>query len=79
MTIFEEISETITKQFKVNSKYGEIKPDTDLIKDLGFDSLDSVELIIELEDKFKIELLDKEAENIKTVQDIMDLVESKKK
>lgn len=78
MTTFDKVLETITEQFKVNNKSGVITPTTDLFKDLSFDSLDAVELIIELEDKFKIELLDKEAESVKTVQDIVDLIDSKK-
>lgn len=50
-----------------------------LIDDLGFDSLDDVELVIKLEDEFNIEITDDEASKIFYVQDLYDLVKVKYK
>lgn len=76
MTLFNEVEQVIRQQFKLKDQV--IVPQTNLFNDLKFDSLDAVELIIELEEKFSIELLDKEAEDVKTIQDILTLIESKR-
>ena len=52
-------------------------PQADLRNDLGADSLDAVELVMALEEQFKIEIPDSEAKNIKTVGDILTYLESK--
>ena len=44
---------------------------------MGADSLDTVELIMSLEDEFSIEISDSEAENAKTVKDVVDYIENK--
>ena len=49
------------------------------LKDLGSDSLDTVELVMELEDKFFIKIPDAEMEKILTVGDVIDYIENKKK
>lgn len=54
-----------------------IKPESDLINDLGGDSLDHVEMAFSFEEKFKIDISDQELEKIRTVQDIYDLVKKK--
>lgn len=76
MTLYEEICAQISKQFKTAGK--PLHPHTNLFEDLKLDSLDAVELIIEFEERYGIELLDDEAEKIKTIQDIVDLVQSKR-
>ena len=76
MTLFNEVEQVIRQQFKLKDQV--LTAETNLFNDLKFDSLDAVELIIELEEKFSIELLDKEAEDIKTIQDILTLIESKR-
>ena len=48
-----------------------------LVEDLKTDSLDRVELIMALEEKFKIEITDEEAEKIKTIQDVVDYVKKR--
>jgi len=48
------------------------------IEDLGADSLDNVELLMELEDQFGIEISDADAEKILTVKDAIDFIASKK-
>lgn len=54
-----------------------IELDSDIVEDLGADSLDQVELIIQCEDHFNIEISDEEAEPVKTVRDAAKLIESK--
>ena len=44
-------------------------------EDLGLDSLDHVELVMEMEEEFHVEVTDESAEDIKTVGDLMDLIE----
>ncbi len=53
---------------------GSIKPEQEVVKDLGADSLDVVELMMALEDEYGITLPEGEVENIKTVQDIVDMM-----
>jgi len=51
-----------------------VKPEAKLIEDLATDSLDTVELVIALEDEFNIEIADEDWELMTTVQDAIDLV-----
>lgn len=48
-----------------------------MIDDLGADSLDTVELVMAFEEEFDTEIPDEDAENIKTVKDVIDYIESK--
>ena len=54
-----------------------VKPESDIIKDLGADSLDLVEMLLTLEETFGITVSDEQTENISTVQDIVDLIDKK--
>ncbi len=54
----------------------EITPDSSFIEDLGADSLDLVELIMSMEDEFGLEISDEDAENIITVQDAINFIQS---
>ena len=56
----------------------EILPETELDYDLGLDSLDMVEITMELEERFDISIEDEEIANVKTVLDIVELVIAKK-
>ena len=49
------------------------------IEDLGADSLDIVELVMAMEEEFEVEIPDEEAENIKTVQDAVNYINTHKK
>ena len=53
--------------------------DLELRKDLGFDSLDCVELLLKIERQFKISVSDEEAEPVKTVKEVIDIIEQKVK
>jgi len=57
----------------------EIKPESSFIEDLGADSLDIVELVMAMEEEFEVEIPDEEAENIKTVGDAINYINSHKK
>lgn len=80
MTI--ETTEKIESQIKViiADKLGvnidDVVPEAVFTADLGADSLDQVELIMEFEKEFNLEIPDIEAENIKTVQDAIDFVKT---
>ena len=57
----------------------EIKPESSFIEDLGADSLDIVELVMAMEEEFEVEIPDEEAENIKTVGDAINYINTHKK
>ena len=52
-----------------------ITPQSEVVKDLGADSLDVVELMMDLEDEYGITLPEGDVEKIRTVQDIVDMME----
>ncbi len=74
MALIDEVKEVVAEQLNVN--VDEIKEESKFVEDLGADSLDVVELIMELEEKFDIEIPDSEAENIATVGDAIKYIES---
>jgi acyl carrier protein len=66
----ERIKEIIVEQLGVEES--EITPNASFIDDLGADSLDTVELVMAFEEEFGIEIPDEDAENIRTVKDVVD-------
>ena len=56
---------------RLGVRRNEIAPEKDLVNDLGADSLDSVELIMAIEQAFDITIPDSDTENIKTIGDIL--------
>ena len=75
MALLDDIKEVVVEQLSVNPD--EIKDDAKFVEDLGADSLDVVELVMALEEKFDIEIPDDEAEKIQTVADVVAYIESK--
>lgn len=71
--IEEKVKEIITKQMGVKAE--QITRETSFINDLGADSLDTVELIMEFEDAFDMNIPDEEAEKIRTVGDAIKYIE----
>ena len=60
MAIFDDVKAVVVEQLNVNE--GEIKPESRFVEDLGADSLDVVELVMALEEKFDINVPDEDAE-----------------
>ena len=75
MALFDDVKEVVVEQLNVSAD--EVKEDSKFVEDLGADSLDVVELVMALEEKFDIEIPDDEAEKIQTVKDVVDYIESK--
>ncbi|MCF6156433.1 MAG: acyl carrier protein [Candidatus Brocadia sp.] len=72
----DKVKEIITKQMGVKAE--QITKDTSFINDLGADSLDTVELIMEFEDAFDMNIPDEDAEKIRTVGDAIKYIEEHK-
>lgn len=71
----EKIKSIIAEQLGVKKE--EIKPESSFIDDLGADSLDTVELVMALEEEFGIEIPDEDAEKMTTVGDAIKYIEEK--
>ncbi|MBW9151803.1 acyl carrier protein [Clostridium estertheticum] len=72
--MFEEIRACISSQLNIDEE--EIKIESSFKNDLGADSLDIVELIMELEEKYDIEIPDEDVEKIVTVGDIVEYIKA---
>ena len=72
--MIEEIIEIIAKQLKAD--VNDITPDTDIIDDLGADSLDVVELLMTIEDKYGITVPDDEVQNLRTIRLMSEYIEN---
>jgi acyl carrier protein len=75
MAISDKVKDIIVKQLGVN--IDEVTEDASFIDDLGADSLDTVELVMELEKEFGIEIPDDDANNIRSVGDAVKYIEEK--
>jgi len=73
MSIEERVREVVREQLDVD---GDIDDNASFIDDLGADSLDTVELVMSLEEEFDCEIPDEEAEKITTVQHAIDYVKA---
>ena len=72
MTVREQVINLISEQ--LNVKLDEIKDSSELVGDLGADSLDAVEIVMEVEEAFEIEISDEDADKFKTVGDIVNYI-----
>jgi acyl carrier protein len=70
----EKVKEIIASQLGVEIE--EVTPEASFIDDLGADSLDTVELVMALEEEFGIEIPDEDAEKITTVNDAISYIEA---
>ncbi|HUU56674.1 MAG TPA: acyl carrier protein [bacterium] len=71
-----KVKEIIVEQLGVTPE--QVTPEASFIEDLGADSLDTVELVMALEEEFDIQIPDEEAEKITTVQQAVDYIIAKK-
>ena len=70
----QKVKKIIAEQLGKNEL--DIKNEASFIEDLGADSLDTVELVMALEDAFKIEIPDEQQENLRTVQQAIDFIQA---
>jgi acyl carrier protein len=74
MSIEERVAKIVVEQLGVKEE--EVKNEASFVDDLGADSLDTVELVMALEEEFETEIPDEEAEKITTVQAAIDYVKA---
>ena len=72
----ETIIDLLAKQFRIDPST--IDADTDIVEDLGADSLEIVDMLMAIEENFGITVSDEEALTLKTVKDVADFIEEKK-
>lgn len=75
--IAEEVKKIIIEQLSVDGE--KVTPEAQFVNDLGADSLDTVELIMALEEKFDVQIPDEKAEKIKTVGEAIEYIEANAK
>lgn len=75
--MFEELKELILDQLDINAD--EIKGESKFIEDFGADSLDIIELSSAIEEKYDIKIVKEEIKKVRTVNDLILLIENKRK
>lgn len=73
--VFDKIKELLAEQLDVDAD--KISSDTLIVEDLGADSLDIVEMLMSIEDSFDVKVADEDAQNFKTVGDVVSYIEEK--
>ncbi|TSA08573.1 MAG: acyl carrier protein [Deltaproteobacteria bacterium] len=77
MSVQDQVMEIIANQLSVAKE--EVTPQASFIDDLGADSLDLVELVMAMEEKFSVDIADEDAEKMKTVQDAISYIQAQQK
>ena len=75
MAVSDKVKSIIVEQLGVDEE--EVTPDASFVDDLGADSLDTVELVMEFEDEFEISIPDEDAEKIQTVGAAIQYIKAK--
>lgn len=75
MTVFERLKKVVAEELGVEEN--EVTPAAKLREDLGADSLDLVELVLSIEDEFKVSIPDEDSQKMVTVQDVSDYLKAK--
>ena len=75
MDIFEQVKKILCDQLDLEEE--QVNEDSEVIDDLGADSLDIVDLVMTLEEEFDTEIPDEDIENLKTVGDIVKYIEDR--
>ena len=73
MAIFDDVRDVVVEQLSVAPDA--VKLESKIIEDLGADSLDVVELVMALEEKFEVEIPDSDAEKLITINDVVNYIE----
>lgn len=76
MSIADQVREIVIKQLGVEE--AQVKENAKFIEDLGADSLDIVELVMAMEEKFEMNIPEEEAGNLKTVSDAISYIQANK-
>jgi acyl carrier protein len=74
MNTLDKVQEMIAKQ--LNLQPSDVAPEKEIVKDLGADSLDVVEMLMNLEEEYGITIPDEDAIKIKTVADLVAVIDS---
>lgn len=77
MSVQDQVMEIIANQLSVAKE--EVTPKASFVDDLGADSLDLVELVMAMEEKFDVDIADEDAEKMKTVQDAINYIQAQQK
>ncbi len=75
MSTFEKLKDMLVEKLGVQED--KVTLESEIIKDLGADSLDLVEMLLSLEENFGVTVSDEQTESIKTVKDIVDIIDNK--
>ncbi|MCO0831770.1 acyl carrier protein [Fructobacillus sp. W13] len=70
--IYEQIKDEVAKRFAISED--KIEPNADFVEKIGADSIDVVELVVELEDEFDMEVPDEELDDLTTLNQVTDYV-----
>ncbi|AJC85806.1 TPA: acyl carrier protein [Campylobacter lari] len=77
MAIFDDVKKVVVEQLSVDEDA--VKMESKIIEDLGADSLDVVELVMALEEKFDVEIPDSDAEKLVKIEDVVNYIENLQK
>ncbi len=72
--VFEKVKEILSEQLDIPES--DIEKDSLLVEDLGADSLDSIDIVMSIEDEYQIEVPDEVIEEMKSVDDIVRFIEN---
>ncbi|EJP3755810.1 acyl carrier protein [Campylobacter jejuni] len=77
MATFDDVKAVVVQQLSIDADA--VKMESKIIEDLGADSLDVVELIMALEEKFEVEIPDSDAEKLIKIEDVVNYIDNLKK
>lgn len=75
MEVYDKVVALLSEQLGIDKS--RITPDSDIVKDLGADSLDVVQMLMSMEEEYWITVSEDDAANLKTVRDIVNILEKK--
>ena len=73
--IFEKLKAIVVNQIGIDAEI--VKPESDIIKDLGCDSLDIVDMLMSVEDEFGVTIDDSDVSEMKTVLDVVNFIDKR--